>query len=260
LISSLTNPLVKQARALRQPRARAASGLFVVEGIHHVGEAMAAGWDIEAVLYAPAKLRSDFALEMLSRFSGRIERVSAEVLETVAGKDNPQGILAIVRQRNRLLVDLGDITCGVALVSPQDPGNLGTVLRTLDAVRGDALFVLDGGVDQYHPTAIRASMGTCFWVPIVHARFDDFQVWRRAQQLELIGTSARGGEDLRDFSPAPPWILVLGSEQKGLSAEQKHACDVVLSLPMKGRTSSLNLAVAAGILLYGLADRQGSAS
>jgi TrmH family RNA methyltransferase len=213
---------------------------------------MAAGWDIEAVLYAPSTLKSDFALEMLSRFPGRIERVSGQVLESVAGKDNPQGILAIVHQRNRLLVDLGDVTFGVALVSPQDPGNLGTVLRTLDAVRADALFVLDGGVDQYHPTAIRASMGTCFWVPIVYTGFEDFDTWRRSRHFELIGTSARGGADLRDYAPARPWILVLGSEQKGLSADQKDACDVVLSLPMKGRTSSLNLAVAAGILLYGL--------
>jgi TrmH family RNA methyltransferase len=252
LISSLTNPLIKQVRALRQLKARAATGLFVVEGIHHVGEAMAAGWDIEAVLCAPAKLKSDFALQLLNRFPGRIEQVSPEVFEAVAGKDNPQGILAIVRQRNRLLVDLGDISCGVALVSPQDPGNLGAVLRTLDAVRGDALFVLDGGVDHYHPTAIRASMGTCFWVPIVYTGFDDFVIWARSHHCGLIGTSARGGADLVDFRPAPPWILVLGSEQKGLSAEQKDACDAVLSLPMRGRSSSLNLAVAAGILLYAL--------
>jgi TrmH family RNA methyltransferase len=213
---------------------------------------MAAGWDIAAVVYAPAMLRSEFALEMLGRFGGRIEPVSTQVMEAVAGKDNPQGILAIVRQRNRLLVDLGDITCGVALVSPQDPGNLGTVLRTLDAVRGDVLLVLDGGVDQYHPTAIRASMGACFWVPTIYASFDDFQVWRRAHEVQIIGTSARGGADLSDFSPAAPWVLVLGNEQKGLSDDQKDACDVVLSLPMKGRATSLNLAVAAGILLYAL--------
>jgi len=252
LISSLANPLIKEARALRQARARAASGLFLVEGIHHVGEAMAAGWDIEAVLYAPAKLRSDFALEMLSRFPGRLEQVSVKVLEAIAGKDNPQGILAIVRGRNRHLEDLGDLRCGVALVAPQDPGNLGTVLRTIDAVRADALFVLDGGVDQYHPTAIRSSMGTCFWIPIVYTGFDDFETWGRAHHCILIGTTAHGGEALRDFSPTQPWILVLGSEQKGLSAEQRSACDVLLSLPMKGRTSSLNLAVAAGILLYDL--------
>jgi len=252
LISSLANPLVKEARALGQARARAAGDLILVEGIHHVGEAMAAGWDVEAVLYAPAKLKSAFAHEMLSRFPGRIEQVSGKVLEAIAGKDNPQGILAIVHKRSRHLADLGDIRCGVALVAPQDPGNLGTVLRTVDAVRADAVFVLDGGVDQYHPTAIRASMGACFWIPIVYTGFDEFEAWGRARHCALIGTTAHGGEELRAFTAPHRWILILGSEQKGLSAEQQSACDVVLSLPMKGRTSSLNLAVAAGILLYGL--------
>ena len=254
LISSLANPLIKQARALSKPRGRASSGLFLVEGIHHVGEAMAAGWDMEAILYAPAMLKSSFALEMLSRFPGRIEQVSENAMEAIAGKDHPQGILAIVRERNRQLADLGVIGCGVALVEPQDPGNLGTVLRTIDGVRADAMFVLDGGVDHYHPTAIRASMGTCFWIPIVCAGFDDFITWGRAHRFQLIATTAHGGTALREFTPTKPWILVLGSEQKGLSADQRSACDVVLSLPMKGRASSLNLAVAAGILLYGLTN------
>ena len=255
LITSLANPLIKQARALRQPRARAVSGLFVVEGILHVGEAMAAGWEIEAILYEPAKLRSEFAREMLSRFTGRVERVSQAAFDAIAGKDNPQGILAIVRRQTRPLASLEVVRRGAALVAPQDPGNLGTILRTLDAVEGDVLFVLDGGVDPFHPTAIRASMGASFWVPIVQSRFDEFCAWSRQHRCQLIGSSARGGIDPRNLTLAQSWILVLGSEQKGLSAAQRAVCDVVLSLPMKGRSTSLNLAVAAGILLYDLTGR-----
>jgi TrmH family RNA methyltransferase len=224
--------------------------LFIVEGIHHVGEVMAAGWEIDAILYAPDRLKSDFGRDLISRFSGRSEPVSAEALESAAGKDNPQGIVAIVQQKSIRMVDLPTLRCGAALLEPQDPGNLGTVLRTVDAVGADALFVLNGGVDQYHPTAVRAAMGASFWKPVVETSFGGFDAWRRQRAVQLIGTSAHAETDYHACAPAEPWILLFGSEQKGLSADQLLACDVTVSLPMRGRTSSLNLAVAAGILLY----------
>jgi len=142
------------------------------------------------------------------------------------------------------------ITVGAALVSPQDPGNVGTILRTLDAIGGDVLFVLDGGVELYHPTVIRSSMGTIFWKPIVQASFDEFVTWARQEKLQLISTSAHADVNYQTLVPQTPWILVLGNEQKGLSAAQIRDCNIAVSLPMRGRVSSLNLAVAAGILLY----------
>ena len=138
----------------------------------------------------------------------------------------------------------------MAVVSPQDPGNVGTILRTLDAVGADALFLLDAGVDPYHPTSVRASMGTIFWKPIVQTSFDEFIEWSRRFGFQRIATSAHSKQNYHELKPNTPWILVLGSEQKGLSMEQIKACDVSISLPMRGRASSLNLAVAAGILLY----------
>ena len=141
-------------------------------------------------------------------------------------------------------------TRAVALVSPQDPGNLGTILRTMDAVGADLLFLLDGGVELYHPTVIRASMGTLFWIPVVQSSFEDFIGWTRKGSYQLIGTSAKADVDYHNLVPQLPWVLVLGTEQKGLSAEQTTACDVIISLPMRGRVSSLNLSVAAGVLLY----------
>jgi TrmH family RNA methyltransferase len=252
LITSRSNPLIKKIRALRDSRARADTGLFLVEGIHPVAEALAAGWEIEELVYAPESLRSQHALDMLSRFEGKKERVTASVFEAVAAKDNPQGILAVVRKTLRSLTDVAVISRAVALDAPQDPGNLGTIIRTLDAVGGGALFVLDGGVDPFHPAVPRASMGALFWIPVVSAGFSAFSAWRKARQYQLIGTSAHGGIDYRRFAPQPPWILLLGSEQKGLSDEKKAQCDAVLTLPMAGRASSLNLAVAAGVLLYGL--------
>jgi TrmH family RNA methyltransferase len=252
LITSRANPLVKKIRALRDGATRARTGLFLVEGIHPVGEALAAGWEIESLIYAPGTLRSPYARDMLSRFPGRKQRVTASVFEAVAEKENPQGILAVVRKRERRLADLARVTTAVALDTPQDPGNLGTVIRTVDAVSGDAVFVLDGGVDPFHPVVPRASMGGLFWIPVLSVTFSDFSAWRKAHHCQLIGTSAHDGTDFRRFVPTPPWILLLGSEQKGLSDVKKAECDVVLTLPMTGRASSLNLAVAAGVLLYSL--------
>jgi RNA methyltransferase, TrmH family len=249
-ITSLSNPFVKHARALRQKKARAESGSFLVEGIHHVGEALDAGWQVESVLYAPDLLTGNFAGDLISRLRNASQPVSAQVMESLSGKDNPQGLLAIVHQKKMQLKELSRIQCAVALVSPQDPGNVGTILRTLDAVGADALFLLDGGVEIYHPTAVRASMGTIFWKPAVESSFDEFVAWANRGHYQMIGTSARGDVEYQTFVPNPPWILILGNEQKGLSAAQTNACDVTVCLPMKGRVSSLNLAVAAGVLLY----------
>jgi RNA methyltransferase, TrmH family len=117
--------------------------------------------------------------------------------------------------------------------------------RTSPAGRGAG-----ADVELYHPSVVRASMGTIFWKSIVQTSFDEFIKWTRQGNYQLIGTSAKADVDYQTLVPQAPWILVLGNEQKGLSKEQTAACDVTVSLPMKGRVSSLNLAVAAGVLLY----------
>jgi len=258
LITSLSNPLIKQARSLHQKKARTGTGTFLVEGIHHIGEAVEAGWHVESILYVPELLTSTFARDLITRLGTKPQPVSAHVMGSLADKDSPQGILAIVRQKQIRIGDLKhsappgaqQIRRAAALVSPQDPGNVGTILRTLDAVGADALFLLDGGVEQYHPTIVRSSMGTIFWKPVIQTSFDEFARWARNGNFQLIGTSAHGDVDYQTLVPQEPWILVLGNEQKGLTAAQTNACDVAISVPMKGRVSSLNLAVAAGVLLY----------
>lgn len=239
------------------------SGLFLVEGIRHVGEALSAGWNVEMILYAPDLLTSEFGRDLVTRSSIRAQPVSNPVMESLADKENPQGILAMVHQRETSLETYrpsqGNAQC-VALVAPQDPGNVGTILRTMDAVGADALFLLDsldvsrGSVELYHPTVIRSSMGTLFWKPVIQASFPEFIEWARENHYQLIGTSAHGDVEYQTFIPQTPWALVLGNEQKGLSDEQTRACDLTVSLPMKGRVSSLNLAVAAGVLLYQYAN------
>jgi RNA methyltransferase, TrmH family len=262
LISSHANPLVKLIRALAQKKTRAETGLFLVEGIHHVGEAVEAGWTLETLVYAPDLLVSDFGLRLVdeqSRRGVRCVALTRDLFATVAEKENPQGILALIHQRTCELdhVKPENFRFGAALVAPQDPGNVGTILRTLDAVGADGLFLLDGGVDPFHPSSIRASMGTLFWKPLVQVSFDEFAKWAKKNGYRLVGSSAHASSDYRDYrSNGQPTILVLGSEQKGLLPEQLSACDVVLSMPMMGHASSLNLAVAAGVLLYQMLEKK----
>lgn len=256
LISARSNPLAQQIRRLRQRKARQESGLFLVEGLHPVGEAIAAGWQVEALVYAPSLLTSEFGwrlVETQTQRGGRCVAFQADLFASLTEKENPQGILAIVHQQEKSLAELSptSVRFGVALVSPQDPGNVGAVLRTLDAVGADGLFLLDGGVDAYHPSAVRASMGAIFWETLASASFSAFAAWAREHGYLLVGSSAHADVSYRILRwDGQPTILVLGSEQKGLTPEQKQACDVVVSIPMRGRASSLNLAVAAGILLY----------
>lgn len=260
LISSRANPTLKLARSLRDRKDRALTRLFLVEGILHVGEAVEAGWEIETLLYAPERLSSAFARQLVNDLADqgvRCQAVTTEAFESFTEKDNPQGVAAIVRQRTWGQDDFSarPLRLAAACVTPQDPGNVGTILRTLDAVGADALFLLDGGVDPFHPSVVRASMGAIFWKPVVQTSFEAFVLWARERGIRLVGTSARGSVDYRAFHPGDaPAVLVLGSEQKGLAPAQLAACDVLVRLPMRGRGSSLNLAVAAGILLYALTD------
>ncbi len=261
VISSRSNPLVKQVRLLRRPKGRQETGFFLVEGIHPVGEAVEAGWEIEALVYAPGLLTSDFARSLVDeqkRKGVRCLTLTPDLFADLTEKDNPQGLLAVVHQKAWRLADLApeNFRWGAAAVAPQDPGNVDTLLRTLDAVGADGLFLLDGGVELYHPSMVRASMGTLFWKPVVRASFEEFLAWTRQHGYRLIGSSAHATTDYRTLKRSDaPTILLLGSEQKGLSAGQMAACDEVVSLPMHGRVSSLNLAVAAGVLLYILLEK-----
>jgi TrmH family RNA methyltransferase len=263
LISSHANPLVKQIRSLRQKKGREEMGLFLVEGIYPVGKVIEAGWRLETLVYAPDLLTSDFAHHLVdeqqSRRGMRCVALTRHLFTAIAGKDNPQGLLAIVHQRHLTLdnVTPEHFSFGAAVVSPQDPGNVGTILRTLEAVGADGLFLLDGGVELYHPTVVRASMGTLFWKPVVQVSFDEFVEWRQKNGYQLVGSSSHAGIDYRELQWGnKPAILLLGNEQKGLSPEQIAACDEVVSMPMKGKISSLNLAVAAGILLYRMMENK----
>jgi TrmH family RNA methyltransferase len=252
LISSRQNPKIKQARALHTRKGRDDSGLFLVEGIRHVGEAIQAAFPLETIFYAPDLLRSEFARDMIAQAEARgvdVYETPADLFATLAEKDAPQGVVAVARQYTHPLATLAPTSHPwlAAVITPQDPGNIGTILRTLDAVGANGLILLDGGADPWHPTAVRASMGACFWLPVVQADWDTFAAWGRG--YHVYGTSARGTGDYRDGYQFPA-ILLLGSEREGLREAQARACERLVRLPMQGHVSSLNLAVAAGVMLF----------
>jgi TrmH family RNA methyltransferase len=254
-LTSSSNPKVKLARSLYQRKQRDVTGLFVVEGIRPVGEAIEAGW-VEYVCYAPDLLESEFARALVQQQSERglaCHAVTSKVFRMLAEKENPQGILAVARQRSWALEELApaNFPWGVALVAPQDPGNIGTILRTIDAVGASGLLLLDSSADPFHPSAVRASMGALFWYPVATAPFGGFSLWAQEQGYHVYGTSAHGNAQVDDVKHYErPAILLMGSERQGLTPEQRAVCRTLVRLPMRGRVTSLNLAVATGVMLY----------
>lgn len=251
------NPHVKQARQLQQRKLRDETGLFVVEGLRHVGEAVSAGADIDYLCYAPELLHSPFGHDLVrdqAAAGRRVYALAADVFRSLSEKDNPQGLLAVVRRPRLTLADLTPARHPwlVALVNPQDPGNIGTVMRTIDAVGASGLLLLDGGADPTHPNAVRASLGALFWMPVVTASFTEFTAWAGPHGYHRVGTSEKAAGDYRAAVYPRPTILVLGSEREGLTPQQEAACTAMVSLPMRGRVTSLNLAVAAGVMLYAM--------
>jgi RNA methyltransferase, TrmH family len=269
LISSRNNIKIKQVRSLKQRKQRQLSGLFVVEGIFPIGEAVEAVYadsslvEIEAIYYAPELLSSDFARGIIRKVSNRgvaCHATTADVFMSISEKENPQGILALVRTRHWQLEELDprNFAWGVALISPQDPGNLGTILRTVNAVGASGLLLLDGGADAHHPHAVRASMGALFWHPVVRATFSEFASWVDDHGYSIYGTSAHAEKDyLQILIYKRPLILLMGSEREGLSPTQRDLCHELVRIPMVGRATSLNLAVATGVMLYEMLEKIG---
>ncbi len=268
-ITSLQNPRIKAIRALSQRKRRQETGLFFAEGIRLVGEAVQTGADVETLVVAPDLLRSDFGRDTVRRAREEgveILEVGAEVFRSLSGKDGPAGIGVVARQRWTALDDTGvglegggsspndaaaAATLGwVVLEDVGSPGNLGSILRTSEAVGGAGVILLGATTDPYDPEAVRGSMGAVFSQQIVRSSLEALIQWKRQINIPMIGTSDAAPADFRSATYAPPLLLCLGGEQHGLSKEAIEACDTVVSIPMAGRADSLNLAVAAGVMLY----------
>ncbi len=254
IITSLANPTIKALRALKQRKARDEQGRYLIEGIRPVAEAIQCGAPLEMLIVAPDLLSSAFAHDVITTYAaegGKILTVSAAVFTSLTEKEHPQGLAAVGYIRYKTLSELPPAAVGwVALVEVADPGNLGTILRTADGAGFSGVILVGTTTDPFDPAAVRASMGALFSQHIVRTTWNDLKAWCRQQQIALVGSSDRGTCDYRTAPYTRPLVLVLGSERHGLSDEQLADCDLVVRIPMRGRSDSLNLAVAAGILMY----------
>jgi len=254
-ISSKNNSRVKQIRRLRSRAERDQLGLFYVEGIRQVAEAIQLGAEIDTLIVAPDLLTSEFALDLVEReTAGGSDSlvVSADVFHTISEREHPHGLSAVMRQRWHALADikLSDQSLWIGLDTVADPGNLGTILRTSDAVGADGVILIGKTTDPYDPSAVRASMGAVFSQRLVRATNDTLIDWVRQQSIQLVGTSPDGPLDYQSGRYIGPILLLMGSERHGLPPELIEICDPLVHLPMAGRSDSLNLSVATGVMLY----------
>ncbi len=255
IISSTANPKMKQIRALRQRKEREQRGLFFVEGIRIVAEAVQLGAPIETLVVADEVLASAFARELVAQQVAQgvaCLHVSADVFQRLSYKDGPQGLAAVVRQQWHPLaaVQPADELCWVALDAVQDPGNLGTILRTSDAVGSAGIILVGDSTDPYDPAAVRASMGAIFAQRLVRASLAEFAAWKAQHGYTIIGAAGHAATDYQAVRYAAPLVLWMGSERQGLTDEQQALCDLLVRIPMVGRSDSLNVAVATAVLLY----------
>lgn len=264
LVSNLHCAAVKKIRSLHHRKGREESGLFFVEGIHIVAEAVQAGAAIMQLVVAPSLLTSRFALDVVEsrrRAGVACLEVSEEVFKSLSTKEHPQGLAAVVRQQWSTLADVcyRRELCWVALSGVQDPGNLGAILRTCDAVGAAGVILVRHTTDPYDPEAVRASMGAIFSQRVIRAGLPQLTRWKASCRFQLVGTSGAASTDYRSLVYRPPLLLWMGSEQHGLSAEEMALCDAMVRIPMVGRGDSLNLAVATGVALYEVFDQRRAA-
>ena len=215
---------------------------------------MQTGADIQTLIATPQLLDTRFGQELFhgpSRTRAPCLVVTGEVFDSLASKETAHGIGAVVRQRWEKLENIrpsGEL-CWVALDGVQYPGNLGTILRTGDAVGGAGAILLGTTTDPYDPAAVRASTGAIFSQRLARASFTDFCAWKRSHRCTVVGTSPDAATDYQAVAYRPPVVLFMGCERYGLSGEEQALCDVTVKIPMVGRSDSLNLAVATGIVL-----------
>jgi TrmH family RNA methyltransferase len=252
-VTSFSNPLVKQARGLREKKQRRVEGLFLAEGLRILTEAREAGVLPERIFFSDGSHRLVQALVgAVEAAGGEAVETSEDVLHKISGKDNPQAVIGIFRQFDTALAQLDRNAAPLWIVAQalRDPGNLGTILRTGDAVGAGGLILIDDCVDPFSVEAVRASMGALFTQRIATARWDAFIAWLRAGPGQLVGTSLNTDRDYQDPRYAAPTFLLVGNESQGLPAAYEAECDLLVKIPMRGKADSLNAAVATAVMAY----------
>ena len=254
-ITGFSNPTVKFLRSLREKKHRKAAGKFLAEGLRLLTDARACGHLPELLVRA----RSRDAHPLLGALEADVLAAGGEVLEMgedllakVTGKDNPQAVAGVFAEFDTSLAALDRTRAPIWLVAQalRDPGNLGTMLRTGDAVGAGGLILIDDCADPFSVEAVRASMGAVFTQQIAQARWDEFLTWLRSGPGQLVAASLRDAVPYRGAPYQGPCFVLVGNESRGLPEDYERACDLRVTMPMKGRADSLNAAVAGAVLAY----------
>lgn len=256
-VTAFSNTTVKRLRSLRDKKARRIEGLFLAEGLRIIAEARDSGQLPEIMAFSAEGARHPLAAEIIEATEaagGEAIETTADILSKMSGKDNPQMLLGAYRQPGTSLDRLDRWKAPLWLVaqSLRDPGNIGTILRTGDAVGAGGLILIDDSADPFSVEAVRASMGAIFTQDVATARWPEFTAWLRSGEGQLVGTSLKARQDYLDASYAAPCFLLIGNEQQGLPADYEAECDLLVKIPMAGRADSLNAAIAAAVMAFAI--------
>lgn len=254
-ITGFSNPTVKFLRSLRDKKHRRREGCFLAEGLRLLTDARECGKLPRMLIMARGRdghpLLAALEADVLAA-GGEVIETDEDILAKITGKDNPQAVAGVFAEFDTSLGGLDRTAAPIWLVAQalRDPGNLGTMLRTGDAVGAGGLILLDDCADPFSVEAVRASMGAIFTQRVAQARWEDFLPWLRQGQGQLVAASLRDSHDYRSAPYAAPCFIMVGNESRGLPAEYEEACDLRVTIPMRGRADSLNAAVAGAVLAY----------
>lgn len=254
-IQSPSNPEIKQIAALHRTKERNAAGLFLIEGPHLLQEALASDLvKIERIYVTERYAQTSEGLQCLQRAAQRaitLTELSEQAFSKAAETETPQGVLAVAALPNVGLDDLPANQIVLFLDRVQDPGNVGTMIRTAAAAGAGGVIVADGGSDPFSGKVVRASQGAIFTLPVA-ARIPSAKVveWAARKRLPIICTSPHAGEVYYETNLSGAGLLVLGHESQGISSEMTNAADKLVRIPIIGRAESLNVAIAAAVLLF----------
>ena len=256
-VTAFSNPTVKRLRSLRDKKARREEGLFLAEGLRILAEARDSGMLPEIIAFSADGARHPLAAEIIAASEaagGEAIETTADILSKMSGKDNPQMLLGAYRQPDTSLerIDRAKAPLWIVAQALRDPGNIGTILRTGDAVGAGGLILIDDSADPFSVEAVRASMGAVFTQQVATARWPEFVAWLRDGDGQLVGTSLKATHDYLDAQYRPPCFLLIGNEQQGLPPDYETECDSLVKIPMAGRADSLNAAIAAAVMAFAI--------
>lgn len=244
MITSKTNDLVKYIKSLHTKKERDESGEYLIEGKKMVKEAIEMNIDIQKIIICEELLE-----EKIETKNYKVEYVSKQVFEYITDTKTPQGILAIIKKNDCNVKKYGNII--FALDNVQDPGNLGTIIRTLDCAGINTLLLSEGCADEYNLKVIRSTMGAIFRVNIYsNLNLKDELIKLKEEGYEIVVTALNADYGMFEYSFPEKCIIVIGNESNGVTKEIQDIATVKIKIPMAGKTESLNAGVAASLMAY----------